>query len=67
MAENMDVDILADVSFVSLNDISVRPAKQQIIFSDGQSSTMGMHGLNQDLMLFGGHRPLYFISPLQPT
>ncbi len=35
VVENMDVDILAGVPFMSLNDVSVRPAKQQVIFSDG--------------------------------
>lgn len=35
VVKNMDVDILAGVPFMDYNDISVRPAKRQVIVGDG--------------------------------
>ena len=35
VAQNMDVDILAGVPFMAKNDISIRPAKEQIILENG--------------------------------
>ena len=37
VVENIDVDVLAGVPFMSSNDVSLRPAKSQIIFSDGST------------------------------
>ena len=41
VVEDMDVDVLAGVPFMSLNDVSVRPAKHQVLFSDGTSFHYG--------------------------
>ncbi|XP_070548521.1 uncharacterized protein [Ptychodera flava] len=41
VVENLDVDILAGTPFMELNDISVRPAKRQIMIGDGMTYTYG--------------------------
>lgn len=46
VVENIDVDILAGVPFMTCNDVSVRPAKQQIIIGDGTIYEYGAITLN---------------------
>ena len=46
VVENIDVDILAGVPFMACNDISVRPAKHQIIIGDGTTYEYGAITLN---------------------
>lgn len=41
VVSDLDVDILAGIPFMSSNDISVRPAKQQIIISDSDTIYYG--------------------------
>ena len=41
VVENLDVDILGGTPFMETNDISIRPAKRSIIFSDGEVYTYG--------------------------
>ena len=35
VARNIDADVLAGIPFMAFNDITIRPAKKEIIFSDG--------------------------------
>ncbi len=35
VVKNLDVDILAGIPFMSMNDVTVRPAKHQVILGDG--------------------------------
>ena len=35
VVENLDVDVLAGTPFMEANDITIRPAKRQVIFGDG--------------------------------
>ena len=35
VVENLDVDVLADTPFMEANDITIRPAKRQVILGDG--------------------------------
>ena len=39
VVENSNADILAGISFMLTNDISLRPAKPQILFNDGTHCT----------------------------
>ena len=39
--ENLDVDVLAGTPFMESNDIAVRPAKRQVILSDGNIHNYG--------------------------
>lgn len=48
VVENIDVDVLAGVPFMASNDISVRPAKHQIIMGDGTVYEYGAVTLNVD-------------------
>ncbi len=41
VVENLDVDILGGTPFMEVNDISIRPAKRSIIFSDGETYIYG--------------------------
>ena len=41
VVENLDVDILAGTPFMEANDISVRPAKRQVILGDGTTYVYG--------------------------
>ena len=41
VVENLDVDILAGVPFLSLNDITIRTAKHHVILDDGTIYTYG--------------------------
>ena len=41
VVDNLDVDILAGIPFMTTNDISVRPAKQMISFADGSVEQYG--------------------------
>ena len=41
VVRDMDVDVLAGVPFMHHNDITVRPAKHQVILRDGSSLTYG--------------------------
>jgi hypothetical protein len=45
VVEKLDVDILAGIPFMECNDISVRPAKHQVLLGDG---TCYLYGLNDD-------------------
>ena len=39
--ENLDVDVLAGTPFMETNDVAVRPAKRQVILSNGSAYTYG--------------------------
>jgi hypothetical protein len=41
VVENMDVDVLAGVPFMEINDVTVRPAKRQVILGDGTTYLYG--------------------------
>lgn len=47
--ENLDVDILAGTPFMEENDIAIRPAKREVIFSNGQKYIYGSqdHDINK--------------------
>ena len=48
VVENLDVDILAGIPFMRINDIMVRPAKQQILISDKHSIIYGSNKYNSN-------------------
>ena len=41
VVESIDVDVLAGVPFMESNDVSVRPAKRQVLLSDGSLYVYG--------------------------
>ena len=41
VVENLDVDVLAGTPFMETNDITIRPAKRQVILGDGTIFTYG--------------------------
>ena len=41
VVKSLDVEVLAGTPFMEVNDISVRPAKHQVIFGNGRSFTYG--------------------------
>ena len=40
VVENLDVDILGGVPFMEVNDITIRPSKQQVFLANGNSATI---------------------------
>ena len=47
VVENLDVDILAGIPFMEYNDITIRPAKRQIILADDSTYTYGSQPTNR--------------------
>ena len=45
VVQDMDVDVLAGVPFMVCNDITIRPAKRQVMFADG---TVFLYGSGQE-------------------
>ena len=41
VVEDLDVDVLAGIPFMEVNDVSVRPSKREIIISDNIVYTYG--------------------------
>jgi hypothetical protein len=41
VVENLDVDVLAGIPFMEVNDITIRPAKHKIILGDGTTYVYG--------------------------
>ena len=54
VVKNLDVDILAGTPFMEANDISVRPAKRQVILGDG---TTYVYGSQSPSAISTAHRP----------
>ena len=44
VVESLDVEILAGMPFLNINDITIRPARNQVIFSDGSVQTYNNPG-----------------------
>ena len=65
MIENLDVDVLASTPFMETNDVAVRPAKRQVILSNGSACTYG--SVQSQVSTAAARRALVLCAPPTST